>query len=72
MTATRSPHVSPASRAAHEHSWITDSRHAVSAGYVAYVRCPACGARRVDLEEGPEQPPVALTRALTLPAAEPR
>ena len=34
----------------HEHSWLTESRHAVSEGLLLYVRCSICGARRVDLK----------------------
>lgn len=33
---------------AHEHGWHTESRHVTSTGYVLYVRCGTCGARRVD------------------------
>lgn len=35
--------------AAHEHAWITESRHRTSDGTVLYVRCTVCTTRRVDL-----------------------
>lgn len=46
---------------AHEHGWGVESRHATSEGAVVYVRCTACGARRVDLQELPTLPPRALS-----------
>lgn len=52
----------------HEHGWRTESAHRTSEGTVRYVRCPACGARRVDLQRGPEQPPVALSGPVPRPA----
>ncbi|MFD6141548.1 hypothetical protein [Promicromonospora sp. NPDC060271] len=48
----------------HEHAWATESRHATSAGYVVYVRCTACGSRRVDLQGHRETPPAPLTRVV--------
>lgn len=50
--------------ARHEHSWATESRHPTSAGHVLYVRCTACGTRRVDLQGHREQPPAPLSRAV--------
>ncbi|MFD2795838.1 hypothetical protein ACFS27_19915 [Promicromonospora vindobonensis] len=49
---------------AHEHAWTTESRHPTSAGYVLYVRCTACGTRRVDLQGSRTMPPAALSRAV--------
>ncbi|KAA1420697.1 hypothetical protein FE697_017315 [Mumia zhuanghuii] len=46
----------------HEHGWHTESRHATSEGTVHYVRCSECGARRVDLQRHPAEPPVAASR----------
>ncbi|MFC8801149.1 hypothetical protein ACFT2C_25745 [Promicromonospora sp. NPDC057138] len=48
----------------HEHSWATESRHPTSAGHVLYVRCTACGIRRVDLQAHGDTPPAPLSRAL--------
>lgn len=45
----------------HEHGWITESRHATSEGFIAYVRCADCGVRRVDLQRGELNPPDAMT-----------
>jgi hypothetical protein len=53
----------PPSEATHEHAWRTESRHAVSTGWVLYVRC-ACGARRVDVQDHPRAVPAALSREL--------
>ncbi|MFF7293245.1 hypothetical protein ACFY9N_12010 [Microbacterium sp. NPDC008134] len=60
--------------APHEHSWLTESRHATSEGVVVYVRCGRCTARRVDLHpttaapsttlSSTTLPPVALSRSL--------
>lgn len=36
----------------HEHGWMVESRHATSQGWVLYLRCTGCGARRVDVQEG--------------------
>jgi len=49
---------------AHEHAWLTESRHATAAGFVLYVRCANCGIHRVDLQELPTAPPAALSRPL--------
>lgn len=49
-------------RIAHEHAWRVDSRHPTSEGIVLYVRCGACGTRRVDLQSHPQVPPTALSR----------
>lgn len=54
------PQQAPAS--VHEHGWITESRHSTSEGTVVYVRCAACGARRVDLLAHPTAPPAVLSR----------
>ena len=50
--------------ARHEHSWATESRHPMSAGHVLYVRCTACGTRRVDLQGHRETPPAPLSRTV--------
>ncbi|MFC7431798.1 MULTISPECIES: hypothetical protein [unclassified Agrococcus] len=47
--------------AVHEHGWTTESTHATSEGTVRYVRCAACGARRVDLEPAASAPPAAAS-----------
>lgn len=43
----------------HEHGWVTESSHHTSAGVVVYVRCAACGTRRVDLHNSTGLPPVS-------------
>ncbi|MFJ2369611.1 hypothetical protein [Microbacterium sp. NPDC087665] len=48
----------------HEHAWLTESRHRTSEGILSYVRCDACGARRVDLQAQPHLPPAAVSRGL--------
>lgn len=53
--------LSGCTNAVHEHGWVTESGHATSEGRVVYVRCAQCGARRVDLEPRPLQPPRALS-----------
>ncbi|OAN36645.1 hypothetical protein [Microbacterium sp. H83] len=50
-------HVAPA----HEHSWVAESRHPTSDGVIVYVRCAACGTRRVDLQARTAMPPAALS-----------
>lgn len=58
----------PARTTAHEHAWLTESRHSTSEGVVLYVLCAGCGSRRVDLQPHPDTPPVAVsaeTAALT-------
>lgn len=47
--------------AAHEHAWAVTSRHAVSTGWVLYVRCAGCRALRVDHQAHLETPPAALS-----------
>ena len=47
---------------AHEHAWVTDSRHPTSEGVVVYVRCADCGTHRVDLRAHPLMPPSAISR----------
>ncbi|MEI7056707.1 hypothetical protein WBG06_12890 [Nocardioides sp. CCNWLW239] len=46
----------------HEHGWLTESSHQTSEGRVHYVRCAACGVRRVDLQSHPLLPPQPLSR----------
>ncbi|TPW76967.1 hypothetical protein FJ658_03345 [Schumannella sp. 10F1B-5-1] len=46
----------------HEHGWRTESSHATSEGRVVYVRCDACGRRRVDLQTAVGMPPAAVSR----------
>lgn len=48
----------------HEHGWRVESRHRTSLGEVLYVRCAACGTRRVDLREPGTPVPTALSRVL--------
>lgn len=68
-TTSSFPRRSTAPTAAHEHGWSVESRHTTSAGYVLYVRCGACGTRRVDFQEHAGEPPVALSNELRpLPA----
>ena len=57
------PRVRPAAEA-HEHAWLVESRHPTSEGVVLYVRCSACGTRRVDLQPHPHTPPTALSATL--------
>ncbi|MGF6821863.1 hypothetical protein M2317_000749 [Microbacterium sp. ZKA21] len=45
----------------HEHGWITESRHATSEGWIVYVRCVDCGARRVDSQSQSSHPLEAMT-----------
>ncbi|UPL13350.1 hypothetical protein [Microbacterium galbinum] len=54
---------------AHEHSWLTESRHPTSEGVVVYVRCGACTARRIDLRPSSAAPstslpPIAMSRSV--------
>ncbi|WP_280559510.1 hypothetical protein [Brevibacterium casei] len=63
QTTTRSP--SPSGDAdACEHGWMTESRHRVSTGTVAYVRCARCGRRRVDHLGEDARVPTALSRSV--------
>ncbi len=48
---------------AHEHGWVTESSHTTSDGRIVYVRCVACGARRVDAAH-PGLPPTAIARVV--------
>lgn len=57
------PPAVPGSPAAHEHAWVSESRHRTSEGTVVYVRCAACDARRVDLQPHTATPPIAMSRA---------
>ena len=52
----------PRQTAAHEHAWVTSSRHPTSEGIVVYVRCAGCGTHRVDLQAHPLTPPAAISR----------
>lgn len=54
---------------AHEHFWLTESRHSTSEGIVVYVRCGACTARRIDLRPSSAAPstslpPIAMSRSI--------
>ncbi|MBQ3358142.1 MAG: hypothetical protein IJG47_04485 [Microbacterium sp.] len=54
---------------AHEHFWLTESRHSTSEGIVVYVRCGACTARRIDLHPSSAAPsisvpPIAMSRSI--------
>ena len=60
-SASNSRRLDAAPTAAHEHGWRVESRHATSAGQVLYVRCDACGTRRVDFQERADLPPTALS-----------
>jgi hypothetical protein len=57
------PRIRPTT-APHEHAWLVESRHPTSEGVVLYVRCTACGARRVDLQSHPHVPPTAMSAEL--------
>jgi hypothetical protein len=48
----------------HEHAWLVESRHSTSEGFVLYVHCAGCAARRVDLQSHPLRPPEALSRQI--------
>jgi hypothetical protein len=48
----------------HEHGWLVESQHSTTQGLVVYVRCAACRALRVDLQERPDVPPSAVTRVM--------
>ncbi|HWV48469.1 MAG TPA: hypothetical protein VN035_03350 [Microbacterium sp.] len=48
----------------HEHGWITESRHSTSDGFVVYVRCAGCGARRVDLQRDSTTPPRTMSNVV--------
>lgn len=61
---TRSLPRTSAPGAGHEHAWATESRHPTSAGLVLYVRCAACGTRRVDLQGHRDLPPAPLSRVV--------
>lgn len=63
---TREAHDKPGSAThstSHEHGWCVESSHPTSMGRVLYVRCATCGARRVDLRDQIQTPPVTLSRA---------
>lgn len=49
---------------AHEHAWLVESRHPTSEGTVVYVRCAGCTTRRVDAQQNPSVPPMALSTEL--------
>lgn len=65
-----SPHRTAKPTDAHEHGWNTESRHLTSAGYIIYVRCGACGARRVDFEGDACLLPSPLSNATASPRLE--
>ncbi|MFE6997467.1 hypothetical protein ACFVAE_16005 [Microbacterium sp. NPDC057659] len=70
MTASRPlPPLVLAAPAAHEHGWVTESRHSTSEGVIVYVRCADCGMRRVDLSPSWGQPPTAMSRTAPPPPA---
>ncbi len=48
----------------HEHGWLVESRHPTTQGQVVYVRCAACRALRVDLQEHLHVPPYGVTRVV--------
>lgn len=52
---------------AHEHGWLTESRHPTSEGTLRYVRCGACGIRRVDVQPAGAVTASALTRDIGQP-----
>ena len=66
---TRETHDNPtpagAQSTVHEHGWVVESSHSTSMGRVLYVRCEACGARRVDLQHHIQTAPAALSKDLT-------
>ncbi|MFD6856880.1 hypothetical protein ACFWCF_05990 [Rhodococcus sp. NPDC060090] len=66
---TRETHDSPtpagAQSTVHEHGWLVESSHQTSMGRVLYVRCEACGTRRLDLQHHNQTPPRALSKNLT-------
>lgn len=63
MTAPQTLPISrPPLPVAHEHAWLTESRHQTSDGAVLYVRCAACGIRRVDVQERSDATPAAISR----------
>ncbi|MDD7961830.1 hypothetical protein [Microbacterium thalli] len=48
----------------HDHGWVTESAHRTSEGLIRYVRCPHCGAHRVDLQPANTAPPAAASVAI--------
>ncbi|ALX67446.1 hypothetical protein [Microbacterium sp. XT11] len=64
MTSPRTLPIPRPTLPAHEHAWLVESRHATSDGVVLYVRCAACGTRRVDIQAHPLAPPAALSRTV--------
>lgn len=61
MTSLHTRPIPRQTAAPHEHAWVAESRHPTSDGVVLYVRCTGCDTRRVDLQERPGMPPVALS-----------
>jgi hypothetical protein len=49
---------------AHEHSWMTESSHRVSRGFILYVRCSQCAARRVDFQAPAQPVPSGISRTV--------
>lgn len=64
MTSSQTLPIPLQTPAIHEHAWLVESRHPTSEGIVLYVRCDGCGVRRVDVQQHPQVPPTALSRAL--------
>jgi hypothetical protein len=48
----------------HEHSWMTESSHRVSRGFILYVRCSQCTARRVDFQTPAQPVPSGISRTV--------
>ncbi|MGB3373884.1 MAG: hypothetical protein WBA87_01920 [Microbacterium sp.] len=66
MTAPHTLPISiPSPQLLHEHAWVSESAHRTSVGDVVYVRCPGCGARRVDLRSTDGMPPAPQSRTVT-------
>lgn len=53
---------SPDALDACRHTWATESAHTTSEGSLRYLRCTACGSRRVELRPHVDAPAVAVTR----------
>ncbi|WP_194421779.1 hypothetical protein [Microbacterium abyssi] len=49
---------------AHEHAWVSESRHRTTDGTVVYVRCTGCAARRVDLQQDSQLPSIGISRSI--------
>ncbi|WP_285027128.1 hypothetical protein [Plantibacter sp. ME-Dv--P-122b] len=44
------------------HAWATESAHTTSEGSLRYLRCIACGSRRVELRPYDDAPTVPVSR----------